>query len=106
MANQQVRKSFGIVQMRRRSTITIGKEIRKTLHLADEGEVFEIIVEDGRIILEPKKLVPTDQAWYWTEEWQAAERESREDYAEGRHKTFENADDFAKDLISGDCNED
>ena len=102
MAIPQFRKSFGIVQMKRRSTITIGKEIRKTLHLADEGDVFEMIVEDGRIILEPKKLVPADQAWYWTEEWQAGEREAREDYAAGRYKTVENANDFVKDLMSGD----
>lgn len=106
MANPQFRKSFGIVQMKRRSTITIGKEIRKALHLADEGDIFEMIVEDGRIILEPKKLVPADQAWYWTKEWQTAEREVREDYAAGRYKTFENADDFVKDLISSDRNED
>ena len=106
MTNAQFRKSFGIVQMKRRSTITIGKEIRKTLHLADEGDVFEMIVEDGRIILEPKKLVPADQAWYWTEDWQAAERDAREDYAAGRYKTFENPADFVKDLMSGNRNED
>ena len=63
MTNPQLGKSFGIVQMKRRSIITIGKEVRKALNLADEGDVFEMIVEDGRIILEPKKLIPADQAW-------------------------------------------
>ena len=106
MTNPQFRKSFGIVQTKRRSTITIGKEVRKFLHLADEGDVFEMIVEDGRIVLEPKKLIPADQSWYWAEEWQAAEREAREDYASGRSKTFENANDFIKDLMKGDRDED
>ncbi|MDD4346911.1 MAG: AbrB/MazE/SpoVT family DNA-binding domain-containing protein [Desulfitobacteriaceae bacterium] len=98
----QFRKSFGIVQMKRRSTITIGKEIRKLLHLADEGDVFEVIVEDGRIILEPKKLVPADQAWYWTEEWQAAEREAREDIKAGRGKRFDTVKDLMQDLMEAD----
>lgn len=34
------------------------------LRLSDEGEVFELIVEDGKIILEPKALIPKDQEWY------------------------------------------
>ena len=84
MSNPPINKSFGIVQMKRRGSITIGKAIRKTLNLADEGDLFEIRVKDGCIVLEPKKLIPSDQAWYWSEEWQAGEREAREDIAAGR----------------------
>ncbi|MHB1654041.1 MAG: hypothetical protein ACYCVD_16435 [Desulfitobacteriaceae bacterium] len=62
--------------------------------------MFEVLVEDGRIVLEPKKPVPADQAWYWTKEWQAAEQEARENIAAGRYKTFENAEEFVKDLMS------
>lgn len=102
MSIPQFRKSFGIVQMKRRSTITISKEIRKTLHLADEGDVFEMLVEDGRIILEPKKLVPADQAWYWTEEWQAAEREAQEDIKAGRTKRFDTVEGLMQDLMEAD----
>lgn len=102
MTNPQLRKSFGIVQTKRRSTITIGKEVRKYLHLADEGDVFEMIVEDGRIILEPKKLVPADQAWYWTQEWQAGERESREDIAAGRVTRARSVEELMEKLDSGD----
>lgn len=102
MANAQQRKSFGIVQMKRRSTITIGKEIRKSLHLADEGDVFEVIVDDGRIILEPKKLVPADQQWFWTEEWQAAEQEAQEDIKAGRTKRFDTVKELMQDLMEAD----
>ncbi|MDQ7096699.1 AbrB/MazE/SpoVT family DNA-binding domain-containing protein [Desulfosporosinus sp. PR] len=106
MPKAQFRKSFGIVQTKRRSTITIGKEVRKLLHLADEGEVFEIIVEDGRIILEPKKLIPADQAWYWTEEWQAAEREAQEDIKARRTKRFDTVKDLMQDLMEADAADD
>jgi hypothetical protein len=35
--------------------------------------------------------VPADQAWFWTPEWQAKEREADADLAAGRVKTFKNA---------------
>ena len=34
-----------------------------------------------------------DQAYFWTEEWQAAERESERELAEGRGRTFDSAED-------------
>jgi hypothetical protein len=52
-----------------------------------------------RVILEP---IDPDQAWYWSPEWQAAERESRADYEAGRYKEFSSMDDFIADLTSDD----
>lgn len=95
------KKTFGIVQMKKKASLTIPKEVRQDLHLADEGEVFVMSVEDGNIILEPKILVPKDQQWYWTEEWQAAEREADEDIKEGRYTTFNNPSDAIKYLKEG-----
>lgn len=95
------KKTFGIVQMKKKATLTIPKEVRQDLHLADEGEVFELSVQDGRIILEPKILVPKDQQWYWTEEWQVAEREADEDVKEGRYITFDDPSDAIKYLKDG-----
>ncbi len=99
MSNISPKKiSFGIVQLKKKAALTIPKEVRQALRLADEGEVFELSVEDGRIILEPKALVPKDQQWYWTEEWQVAEREADEDIKEGRCTTFDNPSDAIKYL--------
>jgi hypothetical protein len=39
-----------------------------------------------------------DQAWFWTPEWQAKEREADRDIAEGRVTTYESGDDFAAAL--------
>lgn len=39
-----------------------------------------------------------DQAWFWTPEWQAMEREADEDLAAGRYEDFETLDDFIEDL--------
>ena len=99
-------KSFGIVQLKKKATLTIPKEVRQALRLANEGEVFEMSVEDGRIILEPKALIPKDQEWYWTEEWQAAEREADEDIKEKQYTTFDNPADAIKYLRDPNRHED
>lgn len=92
------KKSFGIVQMKKKAALTIPKEVRQALRLADEGEVFEMSIENGKIILEPKALIPKDQQWYWTGEWKIAEREADEDIKTGRYTTFDNPEDAIKYL--------
>ncbi len=42
--------------------------------------------------------VTEDQAWFWSEEWQAGEREAEADIAAGRVKTFDSMDDLLTDL--------
>ena len=37
-----------------------------------------------------------DQAWFWTPEWQAAEREAEADFAAGRSVTFDNVEDLIR----------
>lgn len=106
MANLMSKRSFGIVQMKKKAVLTIPKEVRQVLHLADEGEVFEIGIENGKIILEPKALVPRDQEWYWSEEWQVAEREAEEDIKNGRYATFDNPGEAIKYLKGGKRDED
>jgi hypothetical protein len=43
-----------------------------------------------------------DQAYFWTEEWQAAERRVDEDIAAGRYKDFATMEDFLADLANDD----
>ncbi len=42
--------------------------------------------------------VAEDQAWFWSEEWQAGEREAEADIAAGRTKTFDSMEDLLADL--------
>ena len=39
-----------------------------------------------------------DQAWFWTKEWQAGEREAEADLTAGRCQVFETMDDLINDL--------
>lgn len=47
------------------------------------AQVRLIETDDGRVELVPVVAVPADQAWFWTERWQAMEREADADVAAG-----------------------
>ncbi len=65
-----------------RRQITIPKDAIEELGL-QPGDVLYVRVERDGLTLVPRKLVPRDQAWYWTDEWQAMEREADEAIAAG-----------------------
>ena len=67
----------------RNHQVSIPKAIRDRLSL-HEGDYVEIEERDGEIVMIPKKLIDADQAWFWTPEWQAGEREVEEDLRAGR----------------------
>lgn len=48
--------------------------------------------------LTPKRLVDKDQAYFWSREWQQAEREAEEDIRAGRVKEFASAEELIEDL--------
>ncbi len=80
--------------------ITIPKNIFTRLGL-EVGDYVETIVEDGTIRLVPQKLVPKDQAWFWTKEWQKGEAVADRDIADNKlSKPFKNADDLLAHLGS------
>ena len=43
-----------------------------------------------------------DQAYFWTDEWQAAERQVDKEIAAGDYEDFTTMDEFLADLISDD----
>ncbi len=82
------------VQMNERGTVTIPKEAR-----SGAVGLYEVVRrDDGVIELRPEIAVDASQAWFWTERWQAMEREADEDYAAGRYKTFDDVESFLDDL--------
>lgn len=46
----------------------------------------------------PQPLMDSDQAYFWTEAWQAAEREAQDDIGAGSVKTFETVEELLADL--------
>jgi len=90
-------KNARLVTLRPNGQLTLPADVRATAHAAT-GDVFVAEVQDDAIVLRPKKLVDASQAYFWTDEWQAAEREASEDIAKGRVKTSGSVEAMVRDL--------
>ena len=86
-----------VLQIRNNFQITLPAAIRKSLHLKI-GDILETEIKDGKIVIVPKRTVDAGQAWFWTKEWQEAEREAEKDLTSGKVKKFKNVEDLIKDL--------
>ena len=85
--------------VRPKGQITVPAEIREAAHL-EEGDPVEFeLVREG-ILLRPKKVIDSSQAWFWTPSWQRgeAEAEAEADIAEGRVSVFESDEEFLATL--------
>lgn len=83
MQQQSKRQIRSTVRIGPKHQITIAKDIFEALDLK-VGDFLDAHVEDNTIVLVPQKLIPKDQAWFWTEEWQKGEKEADDDIREGR----------------------
>jgi AbrB family looped-hinge helix DNA binding protein len=79
--------------LRDKGVVTIPQDIREQLHL-ETGDELLVTVEDGRIVLAPATLIPRDQAWFWTKEWQTMEGEADLDKEAGRVERYATDEDF------------
>ena len=80
-------RAVGRIRVGAKRQVTLPREVTRKLRL-NEGDDLELRVQDGRIELVPLALIPRDQLWFWTPEWQAGERQVDEDLAAGRYKDF------------------
>ena len=69
--------------MRSDGRVTIPKPLRHAVGLCEGDELDAEVAGDG-ILLRPRQPRDPEQWWYWTEEWQAAEREIEDDLAADR----------------------
>lgn len=79
--------------IRNRGQVTIPASIRRAARL-EEGDPVEVELVAEGILLRPRKVIDPTQAWFWTPEWQAGEREADEDIAAGRVERFESDEEF------------
>ena len=74
-----------ILTVQSRGTVALPAELRRRLRLDDENAQVRLIEhDDGRVELVPVVAVPADQSWFWSDRWQAMEREADADAAAGR----------------------
>lgn len=74
-----------LLTVQRRGLLALPASLRRRLRLdAENAQVQLIEHDDGRVELVPVVAVPADQAWFWTDRWQAMEREADADIEAGR----------------------
>ena len=87
---------IGNIMVQKRGIVSLGL-LKEHMPLND-GDIFQVQIEDDKVILVPMKLVPAEQSWFWTKEWQEGEKEAEEDKAAGKVKSFDNVEDLLEDL--------
>jgi antitoxin PrlF len=88
------------VRVRAKGQLTLPEEICRTLHVGEGDEVEFAVHDDETVSLRGYVSMPTDQAWFFTPEWLAEEREADEDIAAGRGTVHESAEDMFSHLDS------
>ena len=73
------------------------KEIARTLHL-QVNDYLEVHIEGNKVIIEPQMVIPRDQAYFYTPEWQKDEKEADRDVREGRVTKTKNVKELIKKL--------
>lgn len=80
----------------RKGQITIPAAIRRVAGI-EPGDAFEVEVAGDGILLRTADIDP-DQAWFWTPEWQAKEREADEALAAGQFTRYLSTEEFLASL--------
>ena len=79
-----------LVQVRKKAQITLPASVRRQLHI-EEGDLVDVRVQDGEIILKIKKLVDKEQSYFWSRRWQQGEAAVEADVAAGWVHDFPDA---------------
>ena len=82
------------VKVRPKAQLTLPEEIRRALHIGEGDEVEFAVHDDGTVTIRGYVSIPTDQAWFFTPEWLAGEREADEEIAAGRGTVYETAEEL------------
>jgi len=85
-----------LVNLKQKSQLTIPKGFVKRLKLRI-GDKLEIEEMEGKLVITPVVVVPKDQAWFYSPEWQKKEQEVDKQKKEGKvHKASSKKELFKK----------
>ena len=88
------------VKVRPKAQLTLPEEIRRALHIGEGDEVEFAVHDDGTVTIRGYVSIPTDQAWFFTPDWLAGERDADEEIAAGRGTVHESVADMFAHLDS------
>lgn len=77
--------------------LALPMEIVRKLRLA-VNDYIDVRIEKNEIILEPQVVIPKDQAYFYTKEWQKEEKQASQDIKNGRVIKAKNVKELFKKL--------
>ncbi|MGA2091417.1 MAG: AbrB/MazE/SpoVT family DNA-binding domain-containing protein [Endomicrobiales bacterium] len=77
--------------------IALPREIAKILHL-HINDYLDIEVKDNKIIIEPQKLVPKQQVFFYSSKWQKEVIQAAQDIKTGKTTKTKNLKELFKEL--------
>ena len=85
-------------RVRPKGQVTLPSEIRNLLGLNEGDDLAFSLNEQGQVIITRLEVIPPDQAWFWTEQWQKVEREAQADIDARRVHRYANIDEAVSAL--------
>ena len=79
--------------VQKRNLISLPRDIREQLNI-NEGDVLDIRMENNKIIIEPMKLVPSSQAYFWSDKVQNDMLEAKNDVDSDNVREFNSVNQF------------
>lgn len=86
--------SVGRSTLREKGQVTLPARVRQALHVEAGDEIEFEVLTGGVVAIRGLKMIPADQAWFWSEPWQRGEQEASTDIASGRVETFKDSESF------------
>lgn len=91
--------SHAAIKLTDKWQLTIPTRFRSQLKVKP-GDYLEPEVQDGVLLLKPRKqiLIDPDQAWFWTQEWQEKELEVESEVKRGKIRRSDSVGALIKEL--------
>ncbi len=86
-----------LVDFKQKSQVTIPSKLVEKLKLKP-GDKLEIYEKNGRLIIEPVSVIPREQAWFYSEQWQQEEQAVEEEIRSGQLKVAESEEELWEEL--------
>lgn len=84
---------MSIVKVSPGGQVRIPKGIMERLSIST-GDYLDFEFVDDKLVVKAKKLIDSDQGWFWSKEWQEAEKAAEEDIKKDRvSKAFSTAEE-------------
>ena len=86
-----------VVKVQKNKNITLPMWLVKQLHVG-VGDFIRLEETRHGVLIKPLTFIDPSQAYFWTKEWQAGEREAEDDIRAGRVKAFKHVKELMRDL--------